>query len=456
MQRRLLIGLLASCAFMRAATRARADGNTSLLQPTANVRGLFTQAAPEPLASGQLNAIALLDVGTRLLVIRDPHSGEPVPGGELVSRRLALHVAAAVGVTSRFELGLAWTLAMQAGDEVAGREPIAGTGAGDLRLRAQLRLFRRGGLAVSAASEVSLPTASERAYLGEDGPTLTPTLIAGGAWGRVSLAATLGYRVRGANRVGDLVIDDELVGSAGLSVDVVATRVALLAEAFGAYGTQGLGNRLERPVEALAGVRARVADAWVMRAGLGAGLSLGYGTPELRGVVAWTYAPLPDARRAPVTVAWAPPSDDDVTPPPAQRPPPPPPPPVPDVIEVLDDRIVLPSSVLFALGSAELVEDSQGVLARVLELWSQHPAWEAMAVEGHADVRGSASFNQVLSERRAHAVRDALIALGVDPARLSTIGLGSSRPLTAGTTEADHARNRRVELVITRRRGAAP
>jgi outer membrane protein OmpA-like peptidoglycan-associated protein len=458
MRRRLLIALLASGPFAGRTTNAHAEGNTSLLQPVANAQSFFTQDAPEPLADRRLNAIALLDAGTRLLVIRDPSSGEPVPGGELVSRRLALHVAAALGVTPRLELGLGWSVAMQAGDEIAGRAPIAATGVGDLRLRAQLRLFRRGAFALSAVSEVSLPTASADAYLGEAGPTLTPKLVGGGTLGRLSLAATLGYRVRGANQVGDLLIDDELVGGAGVAIDILARRLALVGEVFGAYGTQGRGNHLERPLEALAGLRFHVTGTWVLRAGLGAGLSLGYGTPEMRGIVAWTFAPVPDARRLPAVTAWAPPSDDDVEVP--RPPPPPPPPPAPapaaGVIEVRDDRLILPSSVLFALESAELVDDSASVLESVVALWAQHPEWEAMAVEGHADVRGSADFNQALSEQRARAVRDALVARGVDPTKLSAAGFGSSRPLATGTREADHARNRRVELVITRRREVAP
>lgn len=452
MRRGHLIALLVCSTLAARALPAHAEGNTSLLQPAANAQSFFTQDAPEPLADRRLNAIALFDAGTSLLVIRDPSSGEPVPGGELVSRRLALHIAAARGVTPRLELGLGWSVAMQSGDEIAGRAPIAATGLGELRLRAQLRLFRRGTFALSAVGDVSLPTASAGAYLGEAGPTLTPKLVGGGTLGRFSLAATIGYRVRGANQVGDLLIDDELVGSAGVAIDVRAQRLALVGEAFGAFGIQGRGNRLERPLEALAGLRLHVAGPWVLRAGVGAGLSLGYGTPEVRGIVAWTFAPEPAARRLPAPTAWAPPSDDDVEVPH----PPPPPAPTADIIEVRDDRLILPSSVLFARESAELVDASASVLASVVALWAQHPDWEAMAVEGHADVRGSDEFNQALSEQRAHAVRDALVSLGVAPAKLSAIGFGSSRPLTAGTTEADHARNRRVELVITRRRETAP
>jgi outer membrane protein OmpA-like peptidoglycan-associated protein len=64
-------------------------------------------------------------------------------------------------------------------------------------------------------------------------------------------------------------------------------------------------------------------------------------------------------------------------------------------------------------------------------------------VEGHTDIKGSESYNQQLSERRAQAVRDALVNRGVDSRRLRVIGYGESQPISS-----DDAMNRRVELRI--------
>jgi outer membrane protein OmpA-like peptidoglycan-associated protein len=69
-------------------------------------------------------------------------------------------------------------------------------------------------------------------------------------------------------------------------------------------------------------------------------------------------------------------------------------------------------------------------------------------IEGHTDSIGNAAYNKQLSERRAEAVRRALVRRGVPAERLAVEGLGSQHPLDAGSTPQSHARNRRVDLVV--------
>lgn len=71
-------------------------------------------------------------------------------------------------------------------------------------------------------------------------------------------------------------------------------------------------------------------------------------------------------------------------------------------------------------------------------------------IEGHTDNRGSDAYNQALSERRANAVRDELVnEHGIESGRVSTVGYGESRPVDTSNTEAGHARNRRIEAVLS-------
>lgn len=72
-----------------------------------------------------------------------------------------------------------------------------------------------------------------------------------------------------------------------------------------------------------------------------------------------------------------------------------------------------------------------------------------IAVEGHTDSVGSEELNQALSEKRAAAVRDHLVARGVPAERISTSGLGETAPVATNDTAAGRQQNRRVELIIT-------
>ena len=69
-------------------------------------------------------------------------------------------------------------------------------------------------------------------------------------------------------------------------------------------------------------------------------------------------------------------------------------------------------------------------------------------VEGHADERGSREYNLALGERRALAVRDYLISLGVDPANIQTKSLGEEDPADLGHGEAAWRKNRRAVFAI--------
>ena len=74
--------------------------------------------------------------------------------------------------------------------------------------------------------------------------------------------------------------------------------------------------------------------------------------------------------------------------------------------------------------------------------------WPSVRVEiaGHTDAVGSEASNQRLSQQRAGAVRDWLVARGVDPGRLVARGYGESEPIDDNDTPGGRARNRRVEL----------
>ncbi len=69
-------------------------------------------------------------------------------------------------------------------------------------------------------------------------------------------------------------------------------------------------------------------------------------------------------------------------------------------------------------------------------------------IEGHTDNRGGSNLNQVLSQKRAEAVRDALVERGVDGARITAVGMGASVPIAPNDSAEGRARNRRVEVIL--------
>jgi len=69
---------------------------------------------------------------------------------------------------------------------------------------------------------------------------------------------------------------------------------------------------------------------------------------------------------------------------------------------------------------------------------------------GHTSLKGEASYNQRLSQRRAKAVKELLIAFGIDADRISTVGKGEDEPIVQGNSGEAHAQNRRIEATLTK------
>jgi outer membrane protein OmpA-like peptidoglycan-associated protein len=105
------------------------------------------------------------------------------------------------------------------------------------------------------------------------------------------------------------------------------------------------------------------------------------------------------------------------------------------------------SGASFAFGSAELTPELQGVLDIGAAILTRDFSLGTI-IEGHTDSVGSNEFNQRLSEARADAAVDYLVARGIAPERLKAIGLGETRPAESNGTRDGRRTNRRVEFVF--------
>lgn len=104
--------------------------------------------------------------------------------------------------------------------------------------------------------------------------------------------------------------------------------------------------------------------------------------------------------------------------------------------------------VLFDLNKAELKPAGKRDVGKLAEFLKEHPERKVM-VEGYTDSTGSESYNQQLSERRAQAVRHALVSSGVEIDRIQTVGYGEAFPVASNDSPASRAMNRRVEVTIS-------
>ncbi|SLN73311.1 peptidoglycan-associated lipoprotein Pal [Oceanibacterium hippocampi] len=103
--------------------------------------------------------------------------------------------------------------------------------------------------------------------------------------------------------------------------------------------------------------------------------------------------------------------------------------------------------VFFDLDRYDLTPEARDTLQRQAAWLAANPQ-VTLTVEGHADERGTREYNLALGDRRATSVKNYLVNLGVDPARLSTISYGKERPVALGSNEAAWAQNRRGVAVV--------
>ena len=112
-----------------------------------------------------------------------------------------------------------------------------------------------------------------------------------------------------------------------------------------------------------------------------------------------------------------------------------------DLIVNVGDR------VFFGYDSSDLDSDA-------LELLQDQVAWlkqnsnVSVTIEGHCDERGTREYNLALGEKRAQAVKNYLIGLGISPDRVSTVSYGKERPAVVGSNDGALAQNRRSVTIV--------
>jgi len=113
-----------------------------------------------------------------------------------------------------------------------------------------------------------------------------------------------------------------------------------------------------------------------------------------------------------------------------------------------DDLIInVGDRIFFEFASHELTGEGQEQL-QAQASWMKQYTNVSVTIEGHCDERGTREYNIALGERRAQAMKNYLIGLGVSAGRLSTISYGKERPAVLGSNDAAWAQNRRAVAVV--------
>jgi peptidoglycan-associated lipoprotein len=146
---------------------------------------------------------------------------------------------------------------------------------------------------------------------------------------------------------------------------------------------------------------------------------------------------------------------------PAAPPPPPPPPKAPEPERALTEDEVFErmsledlnkqaplGDVFFALDKTDLSEEARGALQKNSD-WLKRRTSTRLLIEGHADNRGTNEYNLALGERRAAAVRDYLVSLGVPTERMSIVSKGEEQPFCTDDVESCWQQNRRGHFIFT-------
>jgi outer membrane protein OmpA-like peptidoglycan-associated protein len=120
----------------------------------------------------------------------------------------------------------------------------------------------------------------------------------------------------------------------------------------------------------------------------------------------------------------------------------------PPKITVTEKKIEFEGTVFFDFEQATIKPESFPLLNALAKTMKENPQIKKVRVDGHTDSVGRDDFNLNLSQRRAAAVVDYMIAQGVEAERLASEGFGKSKPIADNATEEGRAKNRRVELTI--------
>lgn len=447
----MALGLVAAAAGTAGADTIDAD----LLRSTTLGQGGVVVSNTDTLDEYAVRASALTDYANDPIELRSAQGR--VAG--IVDHLTTMDLRASIGLPKGFQVSV---LAPMVLDRM-GEAGLQTNGIGDLGLEAKWGAHR-GDVGFALAAEATAPTGSHANFESDGAWTVSPAAMVDVKLGALRLGAMGGADVRShAESYMQATIRNQLHWGAlaDLTLDAAAD-VHFIAETHGAIdlGVTNNGN----PAESLGEIRWNMGD-WIATAGAGFGMSAAIGVPDWRAFagVAYTIGAEKHVDRRMHIQPDAPPAPTAM---PTIAMPEAPAPVAPAEVAVAPVEVVAPAPVEkphyvfdtakplvfhdihFATAKYRILPDSFSILDDLADSLRKQPTVH-IRVEGHTDGRGTEDSNLTLSQQRALATMNYLIAAGIDPSRLDYIGFGKSRPVATNATEAGMADNRRVEIRTT-------
>lgn len=112
-------------------------------------------------------------------------------------------------------------------------------------------------------------------------------------------------------------------------------------------------------------------------------------------------------------------------------------------------KVTFDSNILFELNSSYLTDAAHQKLRGLVDALKKH-SYSAIRIEGHTDATGTDEYNKWLSERRAESVKKYMESLSIPADRMTTAGFGESNPVASNDTPEGQAKNRRVDVIISK------
>ena len=323
----------------------------------------------------------------------------------------------------------------------ATRGEFSQSGNTEVRVNSKYRLVGTESEGIAVVGSVNFNRIRNNVYTGEDaGPTYNFEVAADTTVDRVALGVNLGHRWRSpGRRIPNAPVapfGNQFIASVAASYLLTGIDTKLIGEVFGSLPTQSEGDvkdRSQSSLELLVGAKHDFTTELAFHVGAGTELLQGVGSPDWRLYAglnyAWGSVMAPTSNLAPAET----PSET-----------------VREPIAPEPDRFVA-RNINFDFGSDRLNPSAKPVLDSLVAYLKTPPPFESVIIEGHTDSVGNAAYNLGLSQRRAQAIKDALVKdYGLKANQIQAVGFGESLPIADNGNYQGRALNRRVEFKINR------